>query len=61
MFSTFFYPNTINQTDPMYITIYVFVGVVEGMPLGFQCTKLMTVVSFANPTLLYVLTAYSTL
>ena len=46
----------------VYIILLIFFkGVVGYMPLGFQSTRLMAVISFANAALPYVLTAYLSL
>ena len=56
--ATFLYPDTIDPAElPVYIILF-YESVVGYMPLSIPCTRLMTAISFANPALPYVLTAY---
>ena len=58
IFATSLSPETINLTEhPVYITLF-FLGAVGNTPLGIPFTRLMAVISFADPALCYVLTAY---
>ena len=57
--AAFLPPDTINQTEPHVYQYTNFIkGVVGYMPLGFQNTRIVAVISFANPVLPCVLTAY---
>ena len=58
--AAFLYPHTINPTEPIvyhYSKFYEYKHVVDYKPMGVPCHRLMAVISFANPTLPYVLTA----
>ena len=60
--ATLLYVDTINLTDPtVYHYTQFFEGAVGYMPLSIPCTRLMTVISFANPALPYDLTVYPVL
>ena len=56
--ATFLSPDSINLTEPLYIIILSFQGAVGYMPLGIPCTRPVVVISFGNPGLPFVLTAY---
>ena len=62
VYSTFFYPDTINPTGlHVYCYAKFFEGIVGYNSMGIPWTQLMAVISYANAKFPFVLTAFSAL